>query len=286
MTLRLSTGLLNKQMGVSAGILTNGTFDSDTTGWTASDSVLASIAGGQSGNALEIAESGGVNPGQAYQDISTVVGRAYKLTYYFKAGTAAEGRVLVGTTGDPDAIADSGALSDADWTQHTILFLATDTTTRITLQSTDATAGETSLFDEVVLDVLYDGFKEIMRGCKFALFTGTPPASANDSSGTSTLLCTLSDAGGSGGLNWDDADGGAVVLDSSQTAQGTAVASGTVGWFRCYESGGDPTQASETEARFDGVVSTSGGQMDINNTAIAAGAVQTLGSYTFTLPSS
>jgi len=282
MTLRASTGLRNKLMGTAAGLLSNGTFDSDTTGWTASDATLSSVAGGQAGNALQVAEAGGVNPGQAYQDITTRVGRVYKLTYYFKAGTAAEGRVLVGTTGDPDAIADSGALADVDWTQHTILFIATDTTTRVTLQSTDATVGETSLFDTVVLDELLDGFKEVMAGCKFALFTGSQPAGADDSSGTSTLLCTLSKDGGGDGLSWvDSADGVSALAD---TAQGTAVASGTVGWFRCYEEGDDPTAASTTAARFDGAVATSGSQMDINNTAIAESAVQTLGSYSVEQP--
>jgi hypothetical protein len=285
MTMRLSTGFRNKQLGMAASIASNGTFDSDTTGWTASSATLSSVAGGQSGNCLSVAESGGVNPGQAYQDVTTVVGRVYKLSVYFKAGTAAEGKVHIGTTGDHDAILSSAALTDADWTQHTLVFIATDTTTRITLESVDATDGETSLFDELVLDEILDGVKEILRGCLINIYTGTQPATA-DSAATGTLLVTISESGSGTGLTWEDAEDGSIVKNTSETWQGTAVAGGTAGWFRCYESGGDPSAASTTEARFDGSIATSGGQLNISNTTIAADAVQTLSSLTYTQPGS
>lgn len=286
MALRLSTGFRNKQLGTNVGIQANGTFDTDTSNWTAVDATLSSVAGGQSGNCLQVAESGGVNPGQAYQDITTVIGRVYKLSVYFKAGTAAEGRVLVGNSGDASAILDSGALSDADWTQHTFVFIATDTATRITLQSTDATAGETSLFDELVLNEILDGVKEIMRGCMIAFYSGAQPASADDAA-SGTLLFTLTESGdGVTGLTWEDAADGVLSKNAAETWQGTAVATGTVGWFRCYESGGNPAAASTTEARFDGAVATSGAQVNISNTAIAEAAVQTMSSFTYSQPGS
>lgn len=283
MPLRLSTGFRNKALGQAATIAVNGSFTTDTTSWTAADATLASVASGQSGNALEITETGGVNPGQAYQDLTTVIGRIYKLTVYFKKGTADFGRVLVGTTGDPDAILDSGALSDAGWTQHTFLFIATATTTRITLQSDDATVGETSLFDELVVDEIFDGVKELMRDCKIAVYSGTQPATA-DLAATGTLLFTLSLNGGATGLSWEDAAAGVLNKASAETWQGTAVAPGTAGWFRCYQSGDDPANAETSLARFDGAAATSGGQMSMSSTAITSGAVQTLSSFSFTLP--
>lgn len=283
MTMRLSTGFRNKQLGISASIASNGTFDSDTTGWTASNATLASVAGGQSGNALEITETGGVSPGQAYQDITTVIGRVYKLSLYFKAGTSSAGSFLIGTTGSPSAIYDSGALSDASWTQYTVTFIATDTTTRITLQTDDPTATETSLFDELVLDEMLDGVKEILRGCKIALYSGSQPASADDAA-SGTLLCTITESGSGTGLTFEDAASGAITKATAETWQGTAVATGTVGWFRCYAEGDDPAAASTTNARFDGSVATSGGQMNINNTSITSGATQTISSFTYTQP--
>lgn len=285
MALRLSDGLRNKLLGMSSNVGANGTFDTDTTSWTATDSTLASIAGGQSNNCLEVAESGGVNAGKAYQDITTVIGRIYKLSVYFKKGTADAGRFMIGTTGDEDAIYDSGALSDANWTIKTTLFEATATTTRVTLQTNDVTAGETSLFDEFTLDEIVDGFKEIMRGCKVAIYTGSQPADAN-SVATGTLLATISLSGGATGLSYANAASGAIAKNAAENWTGTAGATGTAGWFRCYQDGDVPANASTVFARFDGAIGTSGAELNMSNTSITSGAVQTVSSFTYTQPAS
>ena len=285
MSLRLSTGLRNKLLGLSTTIGLNPTFDDDTTGWTAQDATLASVASGQSENALEITETGSANPGIAYQDFTTVIGRIYELSVYFKKGTSATGSIEIGTTGDPDSIHASGALSDADWTLYQIQFRATATTTRVSLITDDATAGETSLFDECVLNEVLDGFKEIMRGCKINVYTGSQPATA-DTAASGTLLYTLSLDGGATGLSWGNAVAGVIAKVAGETWQGTAVAGGVAGWFRTYEAGTDPAIASEVAARFDGAVGTSGAEMNMSFTTIANGAVQTLSNMTYTQPAS
>jgi len=284
MALRLSTGFRNKQLGQAVSIALNGTFDSATTSWTAVAATLASVASGQSGNCLEVTSSGNAL-GQAYQDVTTVIGRMYKLTCYFKAGTSGFGSIQVGDSGDPNAIAESGALSDAGWTQHTILFIATAVTTRITLETTDPTTGETSLFDELVVNEIMDGVQAILRGCKIAIYSGTQPADA-DSVETGTLLVTISLDGGATGLSWDDAAAGVLSKAAAETWQGTAVATGTAGWFRCYQSGDDPSAAETVLARFDGSVSTSGAQLNMSSTAIVVDAVQTISAFTYTQPAS
>ena len=124
---------------------------SATTEWTATDSTLSSVAGGQAGNCLQIAESGGTNPGEAYHDVTTVIGQVYRLIYYFKKGTADNGKVTIGTTADPTSLSAGTNHSDADWTKYEIEFTPAATTTRITLISNDATAGETSLFDTLAV---------------------------------------------------------------------------------------------------------------------------------------
>ena len=132
-------------------LVQNGDFTVDTDpppGWTASGSTLTTDAGGQVGNMMTVASNGN-NLGKAYQDLTTVVGKIYKLELYFKKGTADDGKYMIGTTGDEDAIYDSGALSDAAWAAKSHAFEATATTTRITMQTTDATDTETSLFDEI-----------------------------------------------------------------------------------------------------------------------------------------
>jgi hypothetical protein len=119
----------------------------ETTGWTDVDSTSSIVGSGQSGNCISIAESGGANPGKTYHDITTVISQVYRLTYWFKKGTSSTGKVMIGTTADEDSLSAGTAHSDANWTKYEIEFTPAATTTRITLQSDDATAGETSLFD-------------------------------------------------------------------------------------------------------------------------------------------
>ncbi len=282
MALRLSTGFRDKILGQTDSIAVNGTFDVDTTGWTGSGAALDAVADGQSGTCLEVASLGAAL-GMAYQDITTIVDRMYKLTCYFKKGTADTGSILVGDAGDPSAIAELASLADASWTLKTIVFIATATTTRITLQTDDATIAETSLFDELVVDEIMDGVRDILRGCKIAIYSGTQPADA-DTAASGTLLVTISESGGADGLTWGDSVDGVLSKAADETWQGTAVATGTAGWFRCYQSGDDPTAAETVLARFDGSVSTSGAQLNMSSTAIVIDAVQTISAFTYTQP--
>ena len=282
MALRLSTGFRNKILGQTASLLLNGSFDSATTSWTGSGATLASVASGQSGNCLEVTSSGAAL-GQAYQDITTIVGRMYKLTCYFKAGTSSAGSIQVGDSGDPNAITESGALTDVDWALKTLVFIATATTTRITLETTDPTTSETSLFDEIVVDEIMDGVRDILAGCKIAIYSGAQPADA-DSAATGTLLVTISESGGANGLTWDDALAGVLSKAAAETWQGTAVATNTAGWFRCYQTGDDPANAETVLARFDGSVSTSGAQLNMSSTSIVLDAIQTISAFTYTQP--
>jgi hypothetical protein len=281
MALRLSTALRNQLLGIVTDLITNGTFTSATTGWTASAATLTSETSGQSGNHLRVASSGDAL-GQAYQDITTKVGHVYKLSLYFKKGTADSGKVLIGTTGSPSAIFDSGALSDADWALKTYIFIATATTTRITLESTDATTGEYSGFDTVVCDCVDAGFQAIFKDCFINVYSGTQPTSADDAP-SGTLLCTFYSDGAAAGLEFDDASAGVISKKSTETWSGTAVASGTAGWFRMYQAG-DSGTSSTTDCRLDGACGTSGAQLNMSSLSISSGAVQTISSFSLTQP--
>ena len=83
MTLNRSTGLKNLLLGININMLTNPGFDSVTTGWTASTATLSSVASGQTGNCLQVAESGGASAAIAYQDVGTIIGHLYKFSGYF-----------------------------------------------------------------------------------------------------------------------------------------------------------------------------------------------------------
>lgn len=137
-----------------ADLVTNGGFDSATTGWTAAASTLASVAGGQAGNCLEVTNSGAAS-GSAYQDIgSLTVGENYKIVAYFKKGTAASGAIKIGTTTDDDYYGSNLGLTDAGWVAYTYYFTAIETTARITFVNESIVSAETALFDTVSMYAL------------------------------------------------------------------------------------------------------------------------------------
>jgi len=135
-------------------LVRNGDFSVDVDpprGWspTAAD-LTTELAAGQVTNFMQIASSGDAL-GKAREDIPTVIGKIYKLSLYFKKGTSATGKFMIGIPADEDSIYDSGNLSDGAWAPYSHTFEATGVTTRITMQTNDPTTGETSLFDEISL---------------------------------------------------------------------------------------------------------------------------------------
>lgn len=284
MALRLSTGLRNKLMGIKTNLVSNGAFGADTSGWTGDGATLAAVSG-----VLEITNSGSA-AGSAYTDITTRIGTVYKLSFDVDIGTGTTVQVQVGTTADPDANLTSPSYSDATLTGKELVFIATATTTRITFVNESTTSGHLIQVDNVVAEEILDGFGEIMRNAKIAIFSGSQPTNAADAS-AGTLLITVgknldSGSGAVDGVTWDESVAGVVSKPAGDTWSGKAVATGNAGWFRVYQEGDDPTQASSTMARFDGSVATSGGEMTVTAVAMAADSIQTIGAFTLTQPAS
>lgn len=284
MSLILSTALRNHIIGLITNLVANGTFATNTASWMASNATLSVEAGGQVTNALRITETGGLAAGKAYQDITTKVGHAYRLTVYFKKGTADGGKIYVGTTGDENAIYESGALTDAAWAQKVVMFIATATTTRITLESTDAMIGKYSDFDEVVVDCIDSGLVEVFKDCFLNIYTGAQPASA-DAAPTGTKLVTIYSDGAAAGLEFDEAVAGVMAKKATETWSGPGLANGTAGWFRLYLPG-DAEGLSTTEIRLDGACGISGAQLNMSSLSITQGAVQTINTFSLTQPQS
>lgn len=89
------------------------------------------------------------------------------------------------------------------------------------------------------------------------------------------------------GLKMDyNAAAGVFTKDITQTWSGTAVATGTAGWFRYKGSVADAgsADASAVYLRMDGSISTSGANMNMSSTSIVSGALQTLSTFQFTVP--
>lgn len=105
---------------------------------------------------------------------------------------------------------------------------------------------------------------------KIKIWTGSPPATAGTAD-TGTLLVTLT--GNASGLGTASAG----VLTYAAITAGTAVATGTAGYFRVY-----PSADTSTNAVLQGTVGTSGTDMIIASTSISSGQTVSISSWTIT----
>lgn len=278
--MRLSTGLQNTMAGINTTLVTNGVFLTDTdppASWTAVTATLTSegAAQGGSGYCMRVSETGSAAAGEAYQDITTKVGHFYKLDAYFKKGTADSGRILIGTTGDNDAIFASPALSDAAWALKTYLFVATATTTRITFESTDATAGEYSDFDTISLANIDGSIQAAFRYGQIEIYSGSQPADPDDVP-SGTLLVIIKN--GSSGITFGDAVDGYLSKTVGETWTGVGAATGTAGWAR-VTAPGDLGTDNTIDCRVDMSVGTAGTDLTFSSTSFTIGATQTISDF-------
>jgi len=150
-----SSGRATALRPVSYGdeLVTNGTFDSDTSGWTSSSAFTATL--NQSAGELSVTSTG--NYGRALQAITCEIGKIYSLTCdVTEVGTTA--LVVV-------AIASSGTVNNAVFLKNditstqtvTAIFVATQQTHYVSVGNQDVNTGVTSKFDNIsVKEVLFD----------------------------------------------------------------------------------------------------------------------------------
>ena len=120
-------------------LVTNGTFDTDTSGWLGYNGGLLSVVGG-----VLVVENGIANFGGAYQVISTTIGGLYTVAAGdVPSGGSGYGSLQIGTTVGGTDIASNKNLNEG-WT-----FVAQTTTTYIGLQNNLNTLGSTRSFDNV-----------------------------------------------------------------------------------------------------------------------------------------
>jgi hypothetical protein len=109
--------------------------------WSAYQGGILSV----STNRLLITNDGtGANSGAAYLNITTVAGRSYVLTYTAIAGTSGSATVRVGTSIGSPALATQTGMGT-----YSLTFVATTTSTFVTLYTNDITASRTALFDDI-----------------------------------------------------------------------------------------------------------------------------------------
>lgn len=130
-------------------------------------------------------------------------------------------------------------------------------------------------------------FKTIMALCFINIYSGARPASADEAApGGAVLLATISKDGGVTGLSWDTAAANGELLKKQDEVwqEDSVIASGVAGWFRIWEATDTPGGASTTKARADGVIATSGGDLNLSSVNLTAGVPLTIGNASkFTL---
>ena len=274
MALRFSTGLKNALLGLTRDSVQNGSFTSDTSGWSAIDATLSSVSGGQSGNCLQIQNNTNAN-GYAYQAQTVKNGHRYMLELYHKNGTG-QGYVKVGTSANDGTFVDEHGLDDSDWTKYYFLVESTvQGSIYLTLGVDDATSGHTTLFDEVKFIWEASSIKEIFENSKLIIYTGSQPASADDAPIGTKLVEITKNSSGNFDLVFDEASDGSINKVPSDNWSGQAINSGTAGWFRLLVNG-DTEVYSTTDPRIDGAVGTSNAELIMADTNITSGSVQTI----------
>ena len=132
----------------ATNLITNGTFTSGTTGWTANTATITTVNG-----ELQITPNSGVNGG-AYQAITTVAGRKYIARVSVTQDASNFARLMAGT--QPGFAVDSSVVGKNDLGiksalgvgVHCIRFTAASTTTYINLE-VGGGGGQVTRFDDV-----------------------------------------------------------------------------------------------------------------------------------------
>jgi hypothetical protein len=104
---RTGTGTVTISHGATTGstLVTNGTFDTDVTGWTSSPTGTGAAIAWNAGGALDLARTDGSNLSRALQQITCTAGKLYRITVtaatanaHARAGTTSAGAELFAST--------------------------------------------------------------------------------------------------------------------------------------------------------------------------------------------
>ena len=102
------------------------------------------------------------------------------------------------------------------------------------------------------------------------VYAGTQPATPETAPGSTALATFVLPA-----IFAASVTGGVITANAITSV--TIANTGVAAWFRCWES-------DHATPLYDGLVGTSGSDMNLNSTSLSAGALLALSSLTFTVP--
>lgn len=129
-------------------------------------------------------------------------------------------------------------------------------------------------------------FKSAIDGSVIRIYAGTAPASADDSIGSATLLCTIS-VGGSGiGVTIDTvAASGAVTKNPSEIWTGDVRVSGQATFFRMLKPA-DADGSSTSAIRLQGSVGLVGADLNFSSTNFISGDARRINNFVASISAS
>jgi hypothetical protein len=130
-------------------------------------------------------------------------------------------------------------------------------------------------------------FKTALGNCILNFYSGTIPATADAvQPSDALLLCTITDNGTGGTLQWEPASvGGVLAKSSSQVWNGANVATGTATWWS-LQVGSDDGAASTTRVRMQGRLAVLGADINLSSVDLVQGAIQTVDYFVVAIPAS
>jgi hypothetical protein len=160
----------------------------------------------------------------------------------------------------------------------------------LTIPTGSVNTGEVGAAGSVVACAKGGSLKDVMKDGKLLVYSGAQ--CSPDDAPVGTLLITVTVSGGTfvhgafgNGLEFeDDPTSGVVEKMASETWQGTAVASGTAGWFLFVANPTDALAYSTTLPRISGSIGVSGADLNISSSSIVSGRIYTIDTFIFTLP--
>lgn len=129
-------------------------------------------------------------------------------------------------------------------------------------------------------------FKTIFNLGFVEVWSGTPPADADQSTAGCTLLCRYSNNNTATGLTFaSTAAGGAITKNLSETWSKAAAGTGSATFWRLVAPG-DTQALSTTEPRIQGTIGLAGADLNVGSLSYVATTVYTLDAFAAGIPAS
>lgn len=177
-------------VGLGSELVMNGTFDTDTSGWSTSNATFVASGG------VATLTNTATSVGFAGRSITTVVGKSYVLQGTYTKGTATAAWLAVGTSLYSYNIAYQQLSANGSFL---VYFVASVATTYVTFLNNDATNGNYSIVDNIsVKETVYHGvgvdgvkcfaYKNPNQVVSNVVYSQTSPAVAGEAQATNTFL--------------------------------------------------------------------------------------------------